>query len=318
MSDPLTWSPISLGRWFGTTVRVHVLLILFVVVAAASTAIVAGRGRQADCEQFPQTACWLGLSCCVALAIHELGHAAQRPGSTATRRTCTSGRWATWSARPHGPARASIFWSRWPGRSTSGAIFLITAIGLNVFAGAQFVWNPFGNTGRGYRAHPGLQTTARQALTSGLDHRLVRLSELPAYRWPTSCRPCRSTAAGCFAPIFRPQSVGLTSRQHVRAAALPGPRRPVLCIHRPGAARFWRPRRRHDAHRAGPVDRVPGADRGRGCSRTAAISTTASSATISPKAIPASRAARRRFARTGRAPCNGGGDAAPSFAANDG
>ena len=33
MSDPLTWSPIRLGRWFGTTVKVHVFLILFVVLA---------------------------------------------------------------------------------------------------------------------------------------------------------------------------------------------------------------------------------------------------------------------------------------------
>ena len=30
MNDPLTWSPISLGRWFGTNVRVHILLIFFV------------------------------------------------------------------------------------------------------------------------------------------------------------------------------------------------------------------------------------------------------------------------------------------------
>ncbi len=30
MSDPLTWSPISLGRWFGTAVRVHLILIIYV------------------------------------------------------------------------------------------------------------------------------------------------------------------------------------------------------------------------------------------------------------------------------------------------
>ena len=74
MSDPLTWSPISLGRWFGTPVRVHILLIVFVVVAAAR-----GRPsrwpRRAGSRNLSQTACWLGLLL-VALALHELGHAA--------------------------------------------------------------------------------------------------------------------------------------------------------------------------------------------------------------------------------------------------
>ena len=32
MSDSLTWSPISLGRWFGTTVKVHIFLILYVAI----------------------------------------------------------------------------------------------------------------------------------------------------------------------------------------------------------------------------------------------------------------------------------------------
>ena len=39
MNDPLTWSPISLGRWFGTAVRVHILLILFVVVRLVWSAV---------------------------------------------------------------------------------------------------------------------------------------------------------------------------------------------------------------------------------------------------------------------------------------
>ena len=73
MSDPLTWSPISLGRWFGTSVRVHITLIIFVVFWLLSTAVsLAAKG---DLPQLSQTACWLGLLL-LALAVHELGHAA--------------------------------------------------------------------------------------------------------------------------------------------------------------------------------------------------------------------------------------------------
>ena len=36
MTDPLMLAPINLGRWFGTQVRVHIFLILFVVVTAVS------------------------------------------------------------------------------------------------------------------------------------------------------------------------------------------------------------------------------------------------------------------------------------------
>ena len=46
MSDPLTWSPISLGRWFGTSVRVHIVLIIFVVFRLLTAAVsLAQQGR---------------------------------------------------------------------------------------------------------------------------------------------------------------------------------------------------------------------------------------------------------------------------------
>ena len=72
MSDPLTWSPIRLGRWFGTTVKVHLFLILFVAyeLLMALLAIKAEDGLR----RLPQTATWLSLLL-AALAIHELGHA---------------------------------------------------------------------------------------------------------------------------------------------------------------------------------------------------------------------------------------------------
>ena len=69
MTDPLTWSPINLGRWSGTTVRVHIFLILFVVFE-----LLERRAWRPDTRS-PQTAAWLALLL-LALAVHELGHAA--------------------------------------------------------------------------------------------------------------------------------------------------------------------------------------------------------------------------------------------------
>ncbi len=72
MSDPLTWSPIGLGRWFGTAVRVHILLIAFVVLRLIVSA--GTLATQGHLSQLSHTACWLGLLL-IALALHELGHA---------------------------------------------------------------------------------------------------------------------------------------------------------------------------------------------------------------------------------------------------
>ncbi|MGA7498237.1 MAG: hypothetical protein WBX00_16035, partial [Isosphaeraceae bacterium] len=72
MSDPLTWSPIRLGRWFGTTVKVHIFLILFVVIELLM-ALLATKAED-GLRHLPQTACWLSLLI-LALVIHELGHA---------------------------------------------------------------------------------------------------------------------------------------------------------------------------------------------------------------------------------------------------
>ena len=144
MSDPLTWSPISLGRWFGTTVRVHVLLILFVATRLLWSAIaLAAEGKL---QNLSQTACWLGLLL-IALAIHELAHAA-----VAAWLDCDQEEVHLWPlgnlvGPPHRPRSGEHFWVAAAGPLTSGAIFLITAIGLNLFAGAQVVWYPFGNTG---------------------------------------------------------------------------------------------------------------------------------------------------------------------------
>ena len=146
MRDSLTWSPISLGRWFGTTVRVHILLIIFVVFRLLTTAV-SLRADKGTATALPATACWLGLLL-LALALHELGHALM-----ASWLDCRSGGGAPLAAGEPGrslvrcPGRASISWWPWPARSPAGPFFLVTAIGVNVFGGAQIIWNPFGKRG---------------------------------------------------------------------------------------------------------------------------------------------------------------------------
>jgi Zn-dependent protease len=144
MTDFLTWSPISLGRWFRTAVRVHFILIVFVaiwLVKAIVTPAVKGEPRP-----LPATACWLGLLL-LALALHELGHAL-----TAFWLDCDQEDVHLW---PLGslvgpsftPRTSEHFLVAMAGPVTSGAIFLGAAIGVNLFGHAQFVWNPFGNKG---------------------------------------------------------------------------------------------------------------------------------------------------------------------------
>jgi stage IV sporulation protein FB len=142
MSDPLSWSPISLGRWFGTSVRIHVTLIIFLVIRLLSAAMsVVGKGEPA---QLTQTACWLGLLL-LALVLHELGHAV-----IAAWLDCEQGEVNIWPlgslvGPSFAPRSSESFLVAMAGLVTSGAIVLAIALGLNLFAGAQFAWNPFGN-----------------------------------------------------------------------------------------------------------------------------------------------------------------------------
>jgi Zn-dependent protease len=144
MSDPLTWSPISLGRWFGTAVRVHVLLIGFVAARLISALIwtPAGEGRLANLSH---TACWLALLL-IALALHELGHAltaAWLDGEPDTVHLWPLGNLVGPSFRMRSGESYLVALA---GVATSGALFLATAAGLSLFAGAQVVWWPFGNS----------------------------------------------------------------------------------------------------------------------------------------------------------------------------
>ena len=145
MSDPLTWSPISLGRWFGTPVRVHILLILFVAFRLLAAALAPA--AKVELRVCRQTACWLGLLL-LALAVHELGHAV-----TAAWLDCDQEDVRLWPlGNLVGPVARAAVERALPGRAGRAghqrcASSWSSAIGLNLFAGAQFVWNPFGNAG---------------------------------------------------------------------------------------------------------------------------------------------------------------------------
>jgi Zn-dependent protease len=142
MSDPLTWSPIRLGRWFGTTVRVHIFLILF--VASELLMALLATSAEAGLRRFVQTACWLSLLL-LALIVHELGHAV-----CAYLLDSEQDEVHLWPlgnlVGPSGsPRPGEHFLVALAGPITSGALFLGIALGLNLFAGAHCVINPFGN-----------------------------------------------------------------------------------------------------------------------------------------------------------------------------
>ena len=142
MSDPLTWSPIRLGQWFGTTVKVHIFLIFFVGLKLLSVLL----STKADdgIRHLPQTACWLALLL-LALAIHELGHALAAFWLDSDQEDVQ-----LW---PLGNLVGPSISSRsdehilvaLAGPITSGALFLGIWAFLGLTTGAQCVLNPFGN-----------------------------------------------------------------------------------------------------------------------------------------------------------------------------
>lgn len=137
MTDPLIWAPINLGRWFGTQVRLHIFLIVFVVVELLN-ALLAQEPRLLT------TVAWI-LLLLVALAIHELAHAVA----------------ASWVGGE--PPEEIQLWPLGnmvchPGTTRSPDHLLVVLAGpmantfvatfsalILAFFNAQFVWNPFGN-----------------------------------------------------------------------------------------------------------------------------------------------------------------------------
>jgi len=136
MTDPLTWSPISLGRWSGTQVRVHFFLIVFVVFRLLSAAMAQG-------HPILPTAGWLSLLF-LTLAVHELGHSLMARWLGVERDEVRL--WPLGNMVGPGPMSRSADNAlvALAGPVTNAAVVLVVAIGLS-FAGAQFVWSPFGN-----------------------------------------------------------------------------------------------------------------------------------------------------------------------------
>jgi len=135
MTDPLTWSPINLGRWSGTQVRVHIFLIVFVVFRLLNAAM---------SPEYPlvPTLCWIGLLL-LALAVHELGHALMANWLGCDRDDVRLWPLGNMVGPSPGARSADNALVALAGPIASAAVVLVVAIGVNL-AGAQFIWSPFG------------------------------------------------------------------------------------------------------------------------------------------------------------------------------
>ena len=202
MSDPLTWSPIRLGRWFGTTVKVHIFLILFVVIELLM-ALLATKAED-GLRRLPQTACWL-VAAAAGPGDPRAGARPDAPtGWTATRRTSTSGRWQPGRAVGLAALRASISWSPWPGRSPAVPCSWASPSGLNLFTGAQVRLEPVRQPRQTPAPHPGWPTaTAGRAADARSGSSAGSAISTTSCSSSTCCRPCRSTAGGCSGPTSR-------------------------------------------------------------------------------------------------------------------
>lgn len=135
MTDPLSWSPINLGRWGGTQVRIHFFLVAYVVIELLMGTI---GGKPVS------TACWL-LMLLAALAAHEFGHAAMAWWLGAEPEEVRL--WPLGNmVGPSHPARpADNILVALAGPAVSAAMVL-TAAGTLGAMGYQFVWSPFGSS----------------------------------------------------------------------------------------------------------------------------------------------------------------------------
>ena len=136
MTDPLMWSPISLGRWFGIQVRVHIFLILFVSLKLLGALI-------STTPHVGYTASWIVLLF-AALLVHETGHALASYWSGADPddvRLWPLGNIVGPSAiaRPNDSVAVAM-----GGPIANLLVVLLSALVLTL-CHAQFVWNPFGN-----------------------------------------------------------------------------------------------------------------------------------------------------------------------------
>jgi Zn-dependent protease len=142
MSDLLTWSPIPLGRWFGTTVKVHVFLIVFVAfrLLVAPFAISAEPGL----NNLEATAAWLALLL-LALAVHEAAHAVTAFLLDADQEDVHIWPLGNLTGPSYAGRGVESMLVVIAGPLVSGAIAIGIAAGLGLIADAQFIWDPFGD-----------------------------------------------------------------------------------------------------------------------------------------------------------------------------
>ncbi|MDR3632523.1 MAG: hypothetical protein P4L84_01735 [Isosphaeraceae bacterium] len=143
MTDPLTWSPINLGRWFGTQVRVHIFLVVFVALQLLSSALAKA---EPGTSPLTESACWM-LLLFVALAVHEFGHAAAASWLGYERdevRLWPLGNLVTPSVAVRSTDNPLVILA---GPGANLVVVLVTALGLSVLGHAQFVWSPFHGSG---------------------------------------------------------------------------------------------------------------------------------------------------------------------------
>ena len=141
MSDLLSWSPIHLGRWFGTTVKVHISLIFFVASVLITAPLEPGRGTMVG--HLEQAVAWSALFL-LALAVHEAAHA-----FAADRFDCETEEVHVWplgnlAAPTSTPRGINAMTAMIAGPFASGAVALICAAWLGFAWDAQFAWNPLG------------------------------------------------------------------------------------------------------------------------------------------------------------------------------
>lgn len=140
MSDLLTWSPIRLGRWFGTTVKVHITLIVFVVSLLIESALQTST-TTAFGLRMVQALAWSALLF-LALAIHEAAHILTAWATDVEMEDVHL--WPLGSlVVPSNPPRGTNYMlAMLAGPFASGTVALCTAAVLGVGWDAQFPWNP--------------------------------------------------------------------------------------------------------------------------------------------------------------------------------
>src|SRR4051794_4232982 len=137
MTDPLMWSPISLGRWFGTQVRVHIFLIVFVALELLNAALATEDPR------FLRTAAWIGLLL-LALALHELAHTAAAAWQGSEPEDVRLWPLGNLVGPPAASRSGDNLLVLLAGPIANLTVVLVTAVVLAA-SDAQFVWNPCGN-----------------------------------------------------------------------------------------------------------------------------------------------------------------------------